>query len=151
MQTIYYHFRKHTTLQNGKNSARKQVPQGARLSEGGGVRSLFGQCPNRTCNFLSGASIRKASTSVSLSTCTSQVQAQVHWKHNAISINGPTLQSQHGSQSPWVHQAFVNIFAHRLFSRLTFIKSLSWNHIFAELVFPLFLDCFFAGHIFIHK
>ena len=36
MQTIYYHFRKLTTLQNGKNSARKKVPQSARLSEGGG-------------------------------------------------------------------------------------------------------------------
>ena len=57
MQTIYYHFRKHTTLQNGKNSARKQVPQSARLSEGGGVRSLFGQCPNRPDLFQTGASL----------------------------------------------------------------------------------------------
>ena len=42
MQTIYYHFRKHTTLQNGKNSARKQVPQSARLSEGGGCDRYLG-------------------------------------------------------------------------------------------------------------
>ena len=42
MQTIYYHFRKHTTLQNGKNSARKQVPQSARLSEGGGCNRHLG-------------------------------------------------------------------------------------------------------------
>ena len=35
----------------------KKVPQSARLSEGGGGRSLFGQCPNRPCNFLRGASL----------------------------------------------------------------------------------------------
>ena len=29
----------------------------ARLIEGGGVQSLFGQCPNRPCVFLSGASL----------------------------------------------------------------------------------------------
>ena len=38
---------------------REEVPQGARLSDGGAVRSLFGQCPNRPCNFLSGASLTK--------------------------------------------------------------------------------------------
>ena len=37
--------------------ARKQVPQSARLSEGGGVRSLFGQCPNRPDLFQTGASL----------------------------------------------------------------------------------------------
>ena len=35
-----------------------RVPQSARLSEGRGVQSLSGQCPNRPCNFLSGASLR---------------------------------------------------------------------------------------------
>ena len=39
--TIYYHFRKLTTLQNGKNSARKKVPQSARLSEGGGAIAIW--------------------------------------------------------------------------------------------------------------
>ena len=33
------------------------MPQSARLSEGGGVQSLFGQCPNRPGIFLSGASL----------------------------------------------------------------------------------------------
>ena len=37
---------------------REKVPQSARLSEGGGERSLFGQYPNRGCNFLSGASTK---------------------------------------------------------------------------------------------
>ena len=31
-----YHFWKHTTLQNGKNMAQKEVPQSARLSASGG-------------------------------------------------------------------------------------------------------------------
>ena len=35
----------------------KKVPQSARLSEGRGVRSLFGQCPNRPSVFFSGASL----------------------------------------------------------------------------------------------
>ena len=39
------------------------MPQSARLSEGGEVRSLFGQCPNRPCNFFSGASLTFLSTS----------------------------------------------------------------------------------------
>ena len=33
------------------------MPQSARLSEGGGGQSLFGQCPNRPGIFLSGASL----------------------------------------------------------------------------------------------
>ena len=33
------------------------MPQSARLSEGRGVQSLFGQCPNRPCGFFSGASL----------------------------------------------------------------------------------------------
>ena len=35
---------------------REKVPLSAHLSEGGG-RSLFVQCPNGGCNFLSGASL----------------------------------------------------------------------------------------------
>ena len=44
---------------NGICSSRSgnKVPQSARLSEGGGVQSLFGQCPNRPGIFLSGASL----------------------------------------------------------------------------------------------
>ena len=34
------------------------MPQSARLSEGGGVQSLFGQCPNRPDLFQTGASLR---------------------------------------------------------------------------------------------
>ena len=45
---------------NGICSSRSgnKVPQSARLSEGVGVQSLFGQCPNRPCVFFSGASLR---------------------------------------------------------------------------------------------
>ena len=44
---------------NGICSSRSgnKVPQSARLSEGGGVQSLFGQCPNRPGIFLTGASL----------------------------------------------------------------------------------------------
>ena len=44
---------------NGIYSSRSgnKVPQSARLSEGGGVQSLFGQCPNRPSIFLTGASL----------------------------------------------------------------------------------------------
>ena len=38
-------------------SARKKVPQSARLSAGGGVQKLFGQCPNACSVNLSGASL----------------------------------------------------------------------------------------------
>ena len=34
-----------------------KVPQSARLSEGGGGAIPIGQCPNRPCNFFSGASL----------------------------------------------------------------------------------------------
>ena len=44
---------------NGICSSRSgnKVPQSARLSEGGGGQSLFGQCPNRPGIFLTGASL----------------------------------------------------------------------------------------------
>ena len=34
------------------------MPQSARLSEGGGVQSLYGQCPNRPGIFQTGASLK---------------------------------------------------------------------------------------------
>ena len=40
-------------------SARKKVPQSARLSAGGGVQKLKGQCPNAPCMNLSGASLNE--------------------------------------------------------------------------------------------
>ena len=46
------------------------MPHSARLSEGGGVQSLFGQCPNRPCVFLSGASLKtQLSTGFSVNNC----------------------------------------------------------------------------------
>ena len=41
-------------------SSRKKVPQSARLSAGGGVQKLKGQCPNAPRVNLSGASLRHA-------------------------------------------------------------------------------------------
>ena len=41
------------------NRPGKNVPQSARLSAGGGVQSLFGQCPNRVRANLTGASLRE--------------------------------------------------------------------------------------------
>ena len=38
-------------------SARKKVPQSARLSAGGGVQKLKGQCPNAPCMNLRKASL----------------------------------------------------------------------------------------------
>ena len=38
-------------------SAQKKVPQSARLSAGGGMQSLFGQCPNRGDANFNGASL----------------------------------------------------------------------------------------------
>ena len=37
--------------------ARKKVPQSARLSAGGGVQSLFGQCPNVEYMIVNGSSL----------------------------------------------------------------------------------------------
>jgi len=49
-------------------SARKKVPQSARLSAGGGVQKLKGQCPNAPRVNLSGASLN-ISLFVSLLVC----------------------------------------------------------------------------------
>ena len=51
-----------TSPQNGDltkslKSARKKVPQSALLRAGGGVQSLFGQCPNRGGTIFKGASL----------------------------------------------------------------------------------------------
>ena len=42
---------------NGKIAPGKKVPQGARLSAGGGGELLFGQCPHRGGDKLKGASL----------------------------------------------------------------------------------------------
>ena len=48
-------------LTKSLKSARKKVPQSARLSAGGGkVQKLFGQCPNACSVNLSGASLNRA-------------------------------------------------------------------------------------------
>ena len=44
-------------LTKSLKSARKTVPQSARLSAGGEVQSLFGQCPNRGDAKFKGASL----------------------------------------------------------------------------------------------
>ena len=44
-------------LTKSLKSARKKVPQSARLSAGGGGRLLFGQCPNRGGAIFKGASL----------------------------------------------------------------------------------------------
>ena len=44
-------------LTKSLKSARKKVPQSARLSAGGGVQKLKGQCPNAPRVNLSGASL----------------------------------------------------------------------------------------------
>ena len=44
-------------LTKSLKSARKKVPQSARLSAGGGVQKLKGQCPNARDMNLSGASL----------------------------------------------------------------------------------------------
>ena len=44
-------------LTKSLKSARKKVPQSALLSAGGGVQSLFGQCPNRGDAKFKGASL----------------------------------------------------------------------------------------------
>ena len=44
-------------LTKSLKSARKKVPQSARLSAGGEVQSLFGQCPNRGDAKFKGASL----------------------------------------------------------------------------------------------
>ena len=45
-------------LTKSLKSARKKVPQSARLSAGGGVQKLKGQCPNAPCVNLRNASLR---------------------------------------------------------------------------------------------
>ena len=45
-------------LTKSLKSARKKVPQSARLSAGGGVQLPFGQCPNRGDANRKGASLR---------------------------------------------------------------------------------------------
>ena len=49
---------KNGDLTKSLKSARKKVPQSARLSAGGGVQKLKGQCPNAPSMNLSGASLR---------------------------------------------------------------------------------------------
>ena len=44
-------------LTKSLKSARKKVPQSARLRAEGGVQSLFGQCPNRGDAYFKGASL----------------------------------------------------------------------------------------------
>ena len=44
-------------LTKSLKSARKKVPQSALLRAGGGVQSLFGQCPNRGGTIFKGASL----------------------------------------------------------------------------------------------
>ena len=50
-------YRKNGDLANLLKSARKKVPQSARLSAGRGVQSLFGQCPNAFVSNFVGASL----------------------------------------------------------------------------------------------
>ena len=49
--------------QSCSDRSKNKVPQSARLSEGGGVQSLFGQYPNRPGIFLSGASLKRTRSS----------------------------------------------------------------------------------------
>ena len=57
-----YRFRKHTILQNGKKWPEKKcsrVPDWVRVGGGGGgVQSLFGQCPNVGASMQKGAPLR---------------------------------------------------------------------------------------------
>ena len=51
-------------LTKSLKSARKKVPQSARLSAGGGVQKLKGQCPNARDMNLSGASLSSEKSSL---------------------------------------------------------------------------------------
>ena len=51
-------------LTKSLKSARKKVPQSARLSAGGGVQKLKGQCPNAPSMNLSGASLNYANSAL---------------------------------------------------------------------------------------
>ena len=51
-------YRQNGDLANLLKSARKKVPQSARLSAGEGVQLLFGQCPNRGDANRNGASLK---------------------------------------------------------------------------------------------
>ena len=52
-----YRFRKHTTLQNGKNGPKKSAPE---CPVECGVQSLFGQCPNVGGDNFYGCSLSRA-------------------------------------------------------------------------------------------
>ena len=57
------------------------MPQSARLSEGGWVQSLFGQCPNRPGIFLSGASLTTLGlVSTARSSLRTGAPLQVDWQ-----------------------------------------------------------------------
>ena len=54
-----YRFRKHTSLQNGKKLPEKSAPE-CPVECGGGVQSLFGQCPNVGGDNFYGCSLSRA-------------------------------------------------------------------------------------------
>ena len=62
-------------------SARKKVPQSARLSAGGGVQKLKGQCPNAPRVNLRGASLKLNSSS------SYQLHGSVDWQRDDDGLN----------------------------------------------------------------